>query len=75
MHDTIANSNAQLPYAPHLTENLATPDDHWRFTFAGENLTNKVYLLGVFYIFNGLIASSEWPSLPRRWTFSAQYRY
>ncbi len=125
LHDTIANSNAQLPYAPKLTDNLAasyshglgsagtgtlavsynhtgssfqdsqntpvllvhehdnidahatfaTPDDHWRLTFAGQNLTNKIYSLGGFYIFNGLIASAEWPSLPRRWTFSAQYRY
>lgn len=54
---------------------LATLDDHWEFTLAGFNLTNKIYSTGGFYIFNGIIAATEWPSMPRRWTLSVQYKY
>jgi len=56
----------------HLT--LATPDEHWQFTLSGLNLTNKVYPIGGFFIAGGFIAASEWPSLPRRWLLSAQYK-
>jgi iron complex outermembrane receptor protein len=54
---------------------LALPDNHWQFTIAGYNLTNKIYSVGGFYIANGLVASTEWPSLPRRWMLSAHYKY
>jgi iron complex outermembrane receptor protein len=54
---------------------LTTLDGHWRFTLAGNNLSNKVYPIGGFYIAGGAIAASEWPSLPRRWSFAAQYTY
>lgn len=53
---------------------LVTPGDRWRFTLTGYNLTDKVYPLGGFFIANGFIAASEWPSLPRRWMFAVQYR-
>lgn len=54
---------------------FATRDDHWQFTLAGYNLTNKIYPIGGFDIAGGFIAATEWPSLPRRWTLSAQYKY
>jgi iron complex outermembrane recepter protein len=54
---------------------FAMRDDHWQFTFAGYNLTNKIYAIGGFDIAGGLISSTEWPSLPRRWTLRAQYKY
>jgi iron complex outermembrane recepter protein len=54
---------------------LSTPDDHWQFTLAGYNLTDKVYPIGGFYIAGGFIAASEWPSLPRRWGFTVRYKY
>lgn len=54
---------------------LSTPDDHWLFTLAGYNLTDKIYPIGGFYIAGGFIAASEWPSLPRRWGFTVRYRY
>lgn len=54
---------------------LSTPDDHWLFTLAGSNLTNKIYPIGGFYIAGGFIAASEWPSLPRRWGFTVRYKY
>jgi outer membrane receptor protein involved in Fe transport len=54
---------------------FATRDDHWQFTLSGYNLTNKIYPIGGFDIANGFISATEWPSLPRRWTLSAQYKY
>ena len=54
---------------------VLTPGDHWRFTLAGYNLTDKIYPIGGFYIAGGFIASTAWPSLPRRWEFSVQYKY
>jgi iron complex outermembrane receptor protein len=51
------------------------PDDHWKFTVAGENLTDKVYAVGGFYIAGGFIAATQWPSPPRRWSFNVFYRY
>lgn len=54
---------------------LSTPDDHWQFTLAGYNLTDKIYPIGGFYIAGGFIAATEWPSLPRRWGFTVRYRY
>jgi len=53
---------------------LATPNDHWRFTLAGFNLTDKVYAVGGFYIAGGFIAATQWPSMPRRWAFTVSYR-
>lgn len=54
---------------------LSTPDDHWMFTLAGLNLTNRIYATGGFYIAGGLLAAVKWPSLPRRWEFTVRYKY
>lgn len=54
---------------------FATRGDHWQFTLAGYNLTNKIYAIGGFDIAGGFISSTEWPSLPRRWGLTAQYKY
>jgi outer membrane receptor protein involved in Fe transport len=56
----------------HLT--LTTADEHWQYTLGGYNLTNRIYPIGGFYIAGGFLAASEWPSLPRRWSFSVQYK-
>jgi iron complex outermembrane recepter protein len=56
----------------HLT--LTTTDEHWQYTLGGYNLTNRIYPIGGFYIAGGFLAASEWPSLPRRWSFSVQYK-
>jgi iron complex outermembrane receptor protein len=54
---------------------LTSPDEHWQFSLAGLNLTDRVYPIGGFYIAGGFIAATEWPSLPRRWAFSVRYKY
>ena len=54
---------------------FGTLDDHWRFTLAGENLGDEVHPVGGFFIAGGFISAVEWPTLPRRWSFTAQYRY
>lgn len=54
---------------------LETLDGHWQFTLAGENLGDEVYPVGGFFIAGGFIAAVEWPTLPRRWSFTARYRY
>lgn len=54
---------------------LDTQDGHWRFTLAGENLGDEIYPVGGFFIAGGFISAVKWPTLPRRWSLTAQYRY
>ncbi len=77
LYEDIANTPIlQVPSHGNLDAHvgLATPNDHWRFTLAGFNLTDKVYPVGGFYIAGGFIAATEWPSLPRRWSLTVQYK-
>ena len=48
---------------------------HWSAMLQGLNLGDRFYPVGGFNIFNGIISSVWYPSYPRRWLFTVQYRY
>jgi iron complex outermembrane receptor protein len=51
------------------------PNDNWKFTLTGYNLTDKIYDIGGFYIAGGRLSAVKYPNLPRRFEFTAQYRF
>ncbi|MBV1901922.1 MAG: TonB-dependent receptor [Kordiimonadaceae bacterium] len=58
--------NAQIAY---ITEN-----ERWQFKLSGTNLTDHVFAAHTFNIAGGFIASTEFPSLPRRVMFTVTFR-
>ena len=51
------------------------PDDHWKFTLAGFNLSDESYPNHTFDIANGFISSVQFPIPPRRYMFTAAFKY
>jgi len=51
------------------------PDDHWKFTLAGFNLGDESYPNHTFDIANGFISSVQFPIPPRRYMFTAAFKY
>ena len=48
---------------------------HWSTLLQGLNLGDKVYPVGGFNIFDGIISSVWYTNFPRRWLLSAQYKF
>ncbi len=48
---------------------------HWSALLQGLNLGDKVYPVGGFNIFGGIISSVWYTNFPRRWLLSAQYKF
>jgi len=51
------------------------PDERWKFTLAGFNLSNLSYPNHTFNIANGFISSVKFPITPRRFMLTAAFRY
>jgi iron complex outermembrane receptor protein len=51
------------------------PDDRWKFTLAGFNLSDLSYPNHTFNIANGFISSVKFPITPRRFLFTAAFKY
>jgi len=51
------------------------PDERWKFTLAGFNLSDLSYPNHTFNIANGFISSVQFPITPRRWMLTAAFRY
>jgi len=70
------NMFTQVPSHEQITGYIRfnSSDDHWQLSLVGYNLTDKVYSTGGFFLAGGIVATS-YPSLPRRWALSAQYKF
>jgi iron complex outermembrane receptor protein len=71
------NSGAQTQVAYQLVDALIafeTKDYRWRFTLAGDNLTEEDYIGGLFAI-SGLNLLSAYIGAPRTYSFSVNYRF
>lgn len=51
------------------------PDERWKFTLAGFNLSDLSYPNHTFNIANGFISSVQYPVVPRRWLFTVAFKY